>query len=100
RPHDAGNSVSKQISNRDLRVTVDAGEGLHLKSGSTEAIAAQVLPAGEFVLAEVDDVGGPRAIDIRQPQVRRVKGVRVVEHRDVVHTNLCPKSSVAQIGPI
>src|SRR2546427_3066887 len=77
RPHDTGHAVPEQVRHRYVRLAVYLGEGLYLKDRGAEAVAAQVFPAGEFALPQIDDVGGAGAVNVGQPQVGGVERVEI-----------------------
>ena len=49
---------------------------------------------------QVDDVGGPAAIDVSQPNAPVVELIRVVEMRRVVHRHLGAETAIAKVGPV
>ena len=52
------------------------------------------------VAGEINDVGGSRAIDVRQLNAPPVKQVRPVESGRMVHRDLGAESPVAEVRPI
>ncbi len=49
---------------------------------------------------QVENIGGPTAVDIGQADAPRVELIRVVEPRRTVHGHLGPKAAIPQIGPV
>ena len=98
-PHQAGGAGSQQVGHLHGSQVVGGQRQGH-EAAVAEAVAAAVQIELGAPAAQVDQVGGAAAVDVRQAQPRRIELVRCVEAGRIGQAHLPPEPPIAQVGPV
>ena len=99
RPHQAAGAVAEQVDHGDVgRLVADVREADRLRLAPPVPRLVEVKP--DAVGAQVDEVGGARAVDVREAHPTLVELVGGVEPRSVVHGHLGSEAAVSDVRPV
>ena len=98
-PDQARRAVPEQVDDLHL---LGAGLRAHPleQRGVRPAVARLVEPQAHAVAAHVQQVGGPAAVEVREPDPARVERVGPIEARRALHVDARPEAAVAQRRPV